>query len=247
MGEKGAFYSPEPRFLKCESCALRKRNSFCDLPREALIELDRIKHERTFSPGERLFNEGSPADELMIVCEGGTALTLSSSTGKPLILGVSGSGEVLGLSSLISSRQHELSAEAVRKTRVARISRSEFLKLLERFPPAAINAGAELSRQVSRAYDKIRLLGGGLSVLQRVTAWLVHMQEKHFRGEGVLEIGLTHEQIAQLLGISRESVTRALSELRRRGVLHMDRAHFCIRDPEYLHLLAHAQVPASLS
>src|SRR5438045_6322067 len=114
-------YSPQPVFSKCQTCTLRKPNAFCDLPKQALVELDRIKRERTFSPGDRLFSEGTAADEVMIVCQGATTLTFASSTGRPLILGLSESGEVLGLSSVLSGGRHQLSAEAVKKTRVARV------------------------------------------------------------------------------------------------------------------------------
>jgi CRP-like cAMP-binding protein len=245
IGETEMLYSPKPVFSKCQTCTLRKPNAFCDLPKEALVELDHIKHERTFSPGDRLFSEGSPADEVMIVCQGAAALTFASSTGRPLMLGLSDSGEVLGLSSVLSGSRHQLSAEAVKKTRVARIDRANFLRLLARFPSAAINAGTELSRQVNRSYDKIRLLGPGLSVLQRVAAWLQHAQQSHFQAENGFEIGLTHEQIAQVLGISRESVTRALTYLRRRGVLQTDGMHLHVRDPEYLRSLALAREPNS--
>jgi CRP-like cAMP-binding protein len=104
----------------------------------------------------------------MIVCEGAATLTFSSYTGNVAMLGLSERGEVLGLSSAISGHAHEVSAEALEKTRVAAIGRSDFLHLLERFPAAATNAGTELSRKVNRAYEKIRLIGSGLSVPPRV-------------------------------------------------------------------------------
>jgi len=102
-----------PAVSKCQSCKLRKQNSFCNLPREALIELDRIKQVRTFAVGDRLFDEGQPVHQLMILCEGAATLTFSSSAGKVVMLGLSERGEVLGLSSAISARRHEVSACAL--------------------------------------------------------------------------------------------------------------------------------------
>jgi CRP/FNR family transcriptional regulator, cyclic AMP receptor protein len=231
---------PIPVSSKCQTCESRNQNWFCNLPAEALIELDRIKQVRTFVPGDRLFDEGKPVHELMIVCEGAATLTLSSSTGNVAMLGLSERGEVLGLSSAISGHAHEVSAEAVEKTRVAAIGRSDFLNLLERFPAAATNAGTELSRKVNRAYDKIRLIGSGLSVPQRLAAWLLHMQRNHCDCGDLVTIALTHERIAQLLGASRESITRAVSNLRRLGVVEVRGIHFYIRDRKYLRSLLHA-------
>ncbi len=225
---------PVPVFSNCQNCKYRKPNSFCDLPREALIELDKIKQVRTFAAGDRLFDEGKPVHELMIVCEGATTLTFSSCIGNALMLGLSEHGEVLGLSSAISGHGHEVSAEAVENTRVAVIARSDFLRFLQHFPPAAMNTGRELSRNINRAYDKIRLIGAGLSVPQRLAAWLLHMQQNHSEGGDLITLAHTHERIAQLLGASRESITRALSDLRRRGVVEIRGIHLYVRDRNYL-------------
>ncbi len=224
---------------KCQSCKLRKQNSFCNLPREALVELDRMKQTRTFAAGERLFDEGKTVQELMIVCEGAAMLTFSSSTGNVAMLGLSERGEVLGLSSAISGHPHETSAEALENTRVAAVPRADFLRFLERFPAASINAGSELSRKVNRAYDKIRLIGSGLSVRQRLAAWLLHMQANPADRGNLITIALTHERIAQLLGVSRESITRALSNLKRRGVVEVRGIHLYVRDGNYLRCLLH--------
>jgi CRP-like cAMP-binding protein len=68
---------PIPVSSKCQSCESRNQNWFCNLPAEALIELDRIKQVRTFARGDPLFDEGKPVHELMIVCEGAATLTFS--------------------------------------------------------------------------------------------------------------------------------------------------------------------------
>ena len=215
---------------KCQVCKLRKQNSFCDLPLEALIELERIRQVKAFAPGERIFDEGKPVSDLMIVCDGAAALTFSSCRGNCVMLGLSETGEVLGLSSALSGHAHEVSAEALAKTQVTVIAAADFVRFLKRFPCAAMNAGTELSRKVNRAYDKIRLIGSGLSVPQRLAAWLLHMQETHSEGSDLVIVPLTHERIAQMIGVSRESITRGLSNLRKRGIIEIRGIHFYIRD-----------------
>src|SRR5205085_2138456 len=105
-----------PIFSKCQNCKSRNENSFCNLPREALLQLDRIKQVRNFVRGERLLDEGKPVDQLMILCEGAATLTFSSSMGNVVMLGLSERGEVLGLSSAISGHRHEVSAQALENT-----------------------------------------------------------------------------------------------------------------------------------
>jgi len=219
----------------CQTCKLRNKNSFCNLPGEALIALDRLKQTRCSAAGTRLFDEGEPVHEVLIVCQGSVALTFCSYGGNGAMLGLSAPGEVLGLSSAMSGGPHELSAYALENTQLAAIPRQAFLRLLERFPEAALNAGIDLSRKVNRAYEKIRLIGSGLSIRQRLAAWLLHAQEARV-GKDLL-ITFTHERIAQMLGVSRESVTRAISDLRGRGVLDVNGIHFLIRDESYLRRL----------
>ena len=229
----------------CISCKLRTSRYFCNLPDEAIAELDRMKEMRTFAPRTKLFAEGEAVHEVMIVCEGRAALLISSSTGNSLMLGLSERGEVLGLSSAISGDQHEVSAEALDNVQVATIPRRLFLAFLERFPAASANAARELGYKVNRAYDRIRLTAPGLSVRQKLAAWLLQMQELQSDRTEMLRIPLTHERIAQLLGVSRESVTRALSELKRGGVIEIRGIHLYIRNSVYLNTLLHGVRRAS--
>lgn len=228
-----------PIFSKCEKCKLRVQNSFCNLPREALVELDRIKQVRRFAPGERLFEEGKPVHELMIVCDGTAMLTFQSSVGNSAMLGLSERGELLGLSSAMSGRPHETTAEALENIRVAAIPRTDFLRFLQRFPAAAMNAGTELSHKVNRAYCKIRLIGSGLSVRQRLAAWLLQLREGEPDYDAPITVTLTHERIAQLLGVSRESITRTLSSLKKCAVIEVRGIHFYVRDYKYLRSVLH--------
>lgn len=229
--------SPIQLFSKCQACRNRKEKSFCNLSGEAFFELERLKTFRTFAPGERLFSEGEPVQDLMIVCDGAVTLTFSSSKGTIVMLGLADCGEVLGLSSAISGHRQEFTADALVNTRVAIIPIAEFLRFVERFPSVALNVAAALSRNVNRSYEKIRLIGSGLSVPERLAAWLLRLQDSRADKSSCVKITLTHERIAQVLGASRESITRALSHLKKLGVVEVRGIHFYVRDREYLRSL----------
>jgi CRP/FNR family transcriptional regulator, cyclic AMP receptor protein len=215
----------------CQNCKVRGQSAFCHLPLEARTELDRIKAVRTFAPGETLFEEGTPVNEVMIVCQGAAMVTFSSSNGNTVMLGTSEHGEVLGLSAAFSERPHEGTAQALEQTTVSVVPKPDFMHFLERFPAAALNAGPELSRKVNRAYDKIRLIGSGLSVRQRLAAWLLRLPQQHGVRAPHLTVALTHQRIAQLLGVSRESITRALSDFKKRQIIevHGIQLRICVR------------------
>lgn len=183
----------------------------------------------------------------MIVCDGAVTLTFSSSKGTVVMLGVADCGEVLGLSSAISAHRHETTADALVNTRVAVIPVAEFLRFVERFPSVALNVGAALSRNVNRAYEKIRLIGSGLSVPERLAAWLLRLQDSRPDKSACVKITLTHERIAQVLGASRESVTRALSHLKKLGVVEVRGIHFYVRDRDYLSSLLQPPAAAQTS
>ncbi len=219
---------------KCRTCKNLRQHSFCDLPSEVLAELERVKKFRDYAPGERIFREGEPVDELMIVCEGAVTLTFSASGGNVMMLGLSECGEMLGLSSHLSGHPHETTADALVNTKIACISTADFIRLCDRFPAFSKNINLELSHKVNRAYDKIRLVGSGLSVSQRLAAWLLQMQAEHADDEGRIRITLTHEQMAQLLGVTRESITRALSKFKRDGVIVVRGIHYYLRDTNFL-------------
>jgi CRP/FNR family transcriptional regulator, cyclic AMP receptor protein len=203
----------------CASCQTCEKTDglFCNLPQQALVDLDRIKRSQTYVPREFIFHEGQPLDEVAIVCQGTVALMFTTSSGDCIMVGLAGPGEVLGLTSVMTGGAHDVSAQALGFTRVATVNKSEFLAFLERHPLAALNAGAELSHKINRAYSKIRLTGSGFSVQQKVAAWL--LQESKPQDDSVVTLPLTHERIAQLLDVSRESVTRSLSAFKRAGAI----------------------------
>ena len=217
----------------CFNCQHRGIDSFCNLPVHSLIELNAIRTVCEFTPGQQLFGEGQSVDDVMIICDGAASLTFAGSGGGAMMLGLSEPGEVLGLSSALSGRAHETTASAVGPTRVATIPREEFLDFMQHNPAVAQRAIVGLTQKVNRAYDKIRLVGSGWSVDQRVARWLLDAADEH----GRLQVTLTHERIAQFLGVARESITRALSSFKRRGVLEVRGIQFHLRDKEYFQSL----------
>jgi CRP/FNR family transcriptional regulator, cyclic AMP receptor protein len=115
--------------------------------------------------------------------------------------------------------------------------------LLEEFPAATMRAAEHLSRDCNEAYDHIRTIGLSGSVLERVARMIYDYTaeaQPSKDGDTKAKLALTHEEIAQLLGTSRETVSRALSDLKRRGLAEIRGATLVVHDRPQLAKAARA-------
>ena len=182
-----------------------------------------------------LFREGDVAEAVMILCQGRVKLSVCSSEGKKIILGIADAGEVLGLSSVIADRPYEATAEALEPVQVNVIGRKPFLEFLHRFQNVAVHAAQQLSEAQLRACNEIRLIGLAQSAPQKLAALLVQWSEKNPMGKrDIIKLSLTQEEVAQLIGSSRETVTRCLTDLRNKKIIAIRGVNVHILDPETL-------------
>jgi len=224
-----------PLIRSCLSCRFREERLFCNLEPDALHELQRLKRSSAFSEGQVLFREGQVAEAVMILCQGRVKLSVSSPEGKKIILGVADPGEVLGLSSVIAEHEYEATAEALEPVQVNVISREPFMEFLRRFQKVALHAAQELSQAQIRACNEIRLIGLAQSVPQKLAGLLLQWSEKNAEGKrDTVKLSLTHEEVAQLIGTSRETITRCLTDLKKRKIIDIRGVNVHILDPEKL-------------
>src|SRR5579872_6868340 len=194
----------------CVLCKLRHSGFFCDLPKGPLEDLEKIKYASAFPQGAILFVEGQSARGAYIICSGRVKLSTTSRDGKTLILRIAEPGEVLGLHATVSGKPYELTAETLQPSQLNFVKREDFLKFLQEHGDACLRAAQHLSQNCQSAYDMIRSLGLSHSVTEKMARLLLEWSEQ---GEGTkdgirIKLALTHEEIAQLVGTSRETVTR---------------------------------------
>ena len=143
----------------CFSCEMRPDRTFCDLPAEALQAFDVIKAVSPSPRGSVLFSEGRQARGVFVLCNGRAKLSISSETGKRLMLRVAGPGEVLGLSSTLSGKPYELTAETLDSCQVVFVKRKDLLKFLREHPDACLQIVHLLSTDLHTAYERVRSIG----------------------------------------------------------------------------------------
>jgi len=223
----------------CVICKLRHTGFFCDLPKQSVEDLDKIKYAIAFPPGAVLFVEGQAPRGVYVICTGRVKLTTTSRDGKTLILRIAQAGEVLGLHGTVSGRPYELTAETLQPCQLDFVKREEFLKFLQSHADACLHAAQHLSHDCQSAYDMIRSLGLSHSVSEKLARLLLewaHGGEETKDGIRI-KIALTHEEIAQLIGTSRETVTRVLGEFREKEFAHLRGSTLLIRNKAALEKL----------
>jgi CRP/FNR family cyclic AMP-dependent transcriptional regulator len=153
-----------------------------------------------------------------MLCKGRVKLSVNSAEGKTLILKIAEPGEVLGLHACVSGLSYELTAETIQPCHINFVRREDFLKFLHDHGSACLQAAQHLSDNCHSAYDLIRSLGLSHSAGEKLARFLLELSaEGEQTAEGVrAKMGLTHEEIAQIIGTSRETVTRLLAEFRRK-------------------------------
>jgi CRP/FNR family transcriptional regulator, cyclic AMP receptor protein len=202
----------------CIICKLRSEHFFCALPSAALEAFEKIKFATAYPRGAILFVEGQPPRGIYMLCKGRVKLSVNSAEGKTLILKIAEPGEVLGLHACVSGLNYELTAETIQPCQVNFVRRDDFLKFLHEHGSACLQAAQHLSDNCHNAYELIRSLGLSHSAGEKLARFLLELSaDGEQTKEGLrAKMGLTHEEIAQIIGTSRETVTRLLAEFKRK-------------------------------
>jgi CRP/FNR family transcriptional regulator len=225
----------------CVSCKLRQGKWFCGLSSDVLKSFSASSHLSTYPGGAVLFVEGQMPRGGLVLCSGKVKLSTTSRDGKVLNLKMAVPGEALGLSAVISGTPYELTAETAGPCQVNFIDRESLMKLLDKYGELGLHSAQALSREFQSAYRDIH-----------DWCWLVPPQqagsvaplvERWARAEtGISEVrirsSLTHEEIAQMIGSSRETVTRLLSELKKKELIRLEGSTLVIRNRTALEALA---------
>lgn len=176
--------------------------------------LDAISSTSVHPEGATLYVEGQPTRGVFLICAGRVKLSATSEQGKVLILRIAEAGELIGLPATLSGKPYEATAETTEPTQTNLIRPDPFLKFLRDHGDAAVSAAKLLTNIYFTAYDELRSLGLFHTATQKVVRFILDWSAHHSKGGDRLQITLTHEEIAEMAGMSRESVSRILAVLK---------------------------------
>ena len=205
----------------CATCKLKESGFLCHLTDIAAKEFEAIKSSSFYPAGSPLFLENEPARGVFLLCSGKVKLSVSSRGGKTLILQLARPGEVLGLSASMSGIPYEVSAEAIYPSKVAFIRREDFVGFVSRFPEVYQSVIRQLNSQYARACEQLRTVGLSTSANEKVARLFLNWfsEEKQTSEPAQIKMALTHEQIAECVGSTRETITRTLSEFKNKHLV----------------------------
>src|SRR5216110_136153 len=208
----------------CTDCTVRFERLFCNMSSNSVNALETIKFTGIYPKGSLLFVEGEQPRGVFILCSGRAKLTTSSSEGKTLIVKIAEVGEVLGASATILGKPYEVSAETIEPSQLNFIKREDFVRFLQSHVEVCMHTAQQLSEKYQSAQREIRSLGLSQTTSEKLARllldWCARDGEQTPKGIR-LKVLLTHEEIAQMIGTTRETVTRIFSDFKKRRIIEV--------------------------
>ena len=204
-------------------CPLRKELFFCNLSTHALERLNEIKATAAYPRGSMLFMEGQQARGVFLLCSGQAKLSASSFAGKTIITTISEAGDILGLNAVVANRPYEVTAEMMVRGQANFIPRDSFVQFRKDHAEIASRIVEQLSRDYYTAYEEIRLIGLTRSPSEKFAKLLLSWWKETApdRETAELRLVLNHEEIAEILDTTRETVSRLFAKFEKKRLLQL--------------------------
>ncbi|UCE88948.1 MAG: Crp/Fnr family transcriptional regulator [Pseudomonadota bacterium] len=201
---------------------------FADLAANETDVLTEHCSTRSYPANAILINEGDTTDSLYVILEGQVKVYASDENGKEIILNILGAGEYFGELALIDDAPRSASIMTLAPSKLMIISKSDFRRCLAEHPQIAYNLIRALTRQVRTLTESVKSLAL-MDVYGRVARTLLDLAvEKD--GTLIIEQKLTHQDIANMVGASREMISRIFKDLTAGGYISVDKKHITINE-----------------
>lgn len=203
---------------------------------EAISDYFSIEKRVTLPTGATLYREGDASSDVYVLLDGNVRVSFDSDSGRRFISKSVRPGDVLGLAAAVMGRPHATTAQTVFPAEISSVRGPDFLAFLNRRPEALWAVLHELAFEIEGLYGRLRTMGLSSSVPGRlarlILEWSSYGQEA--RLEQRLHVPMTHYEIADSICASRESVTRAMNDLQKDGVIGVRGTLLTILDLEEL-------------
>lgn len=202
---------------RCAQCTERAERIFCNLPEEAIERFDEIAMQISYPSRSIVFEEGQRASGIFVVCSGQIKLSATSRDGRTMILKIAVPGDVLGLTATLNDLPYEVTAETLEPCQIRSVRRRDFLEFLSHYGDVSRHAAQVIAREYHEVFLDARRLALSGSAAGRLAQLLLDWARTSSCGKPELRftMALTHEELANMAGTSRETVTRLLNQFER--------------------------------
>ena len=207
----------------CETCQSRTGSVFCQLSDDELVNLSIQKNCNYYQKGQQIFYEGNSPTGLYCVNKGKVKVSQSGSEGKEQIIRLAKDGDILGYRSLISGEVYTSSAIAMEDSKVCLIPKALFFDLIKSNSDITSKIMKLLATDLGEAENKITNLAQK-PVIERLAEAILMLKEYYgyTKDESSLNLTITREEIANIVGTATETAIRILSELKRDGIIDLE-------------------------
>jgi len=213
----------------CLSCTLRRNGDFCNLPQPVMNQFNAMGHVTLYPSNAALVTEGQIPRGVYIACSGRAKLSIAARDGKVVILKIVGDRQVMGLSSVISGQPSPITVTTIEPCQIKFVESESILRLIERDRNAALACATMLAREVTTSFDDVYDLLLARSSTEKLARLLLSWVSEESRNRELrVATEFTHEEIAQMIGSSRETVTRLLSDMKRKELIRLEGATLVI-------------------
>jgi len=194
---------------------------------------------RRFAPGALVFLEGDECQGALILRRGRVKLSVEHSAGRSITVAIAQPGDIIGLAACFAQKMHETTAEVLDACEAEYITRDGLLRLIDEDKVFALSAMRQLSTGYVCVCEKLASISGADPVIVRLARLFAGWApERNGHRSLCLETRFTHQQMAEMIGTTRETVTRSLTEMRNRGLATLRNGALSIHDHDRLLLLA---------
>lgn len=230
--QKHAFKS-----VNCDNCGSRDKGIFCDLEHGILADVSHHKVMNSYKKGQTIFYQGNPPFGLYCISTGKIKVSKIGGDGKESIVRIAGPGDVLGHRSLFSKESYTATATVLEDASICFLDKNYIYSAIKANPSIAMNMIEKLSKEMGAAESKSAAMSQK-NVRERLAELFLNFTKNYgieeADGRIRLDIKLSRDEIASIVGTAHETIIRMISEFKEEGILEQEGKVIFIKDEEKL-------------
>ncbi|HQO32902.1 MAG TPA: Crp/Fnr family transcriptional regulator, partial [Chitinophagales bacterium] len=207
--------------VECQHCSNRFNSVFCKTEHDHVKEIEAMKICSSYKKGETIFRQGAYAAGVYCINAGKIKLSMMGDEGKEQIIRMAKPGDIIGYKALLSGEKYNATAIAIEDTNICFIPKEIFLVILQKDASLSFEMMKVLSNELKRAEEKITHLAQK-QVRERMAETILFLKETYgLDKDDHVNIQLSREEIANLVGTATETAIRLLSEFNKEHIIEL--------------------------